>query len=187
MHRHEKEEAMPSLIFLLGLFAALRLLGIVASLIFVARSGLGKIRGVLVSAGWLALLSCGKQEPSVPANQVANQESELSKFSRSLLPNEYGAAAGSGPQTLVLPSTYGKRTGDLDEMVRDRAIRALVIINPIDFFYVSGRPHGIQFESLQEFEKFANQKLRTGKLPIRVVFLPVRPDQLEIALTEGVG
>ena len=42
-------------------------------------------------------------------------------------------------------------------------------------------------ESLDEFEKFANQKLKTGKLPVRVVFLPMRPDQVEAALTEGLG
>jgi len=72
-------------------------------------------------------------------------------------------------------------------MVKARAIRALVTINPIDFFYLSGRPHGIQYESLQEFEKFVNQKLKTGKLPVRVVFLPMRPDQVEAALTQGLG
>jgi membrane-bound lytic murein transglycosylase MltF len=72
-------------------------------------------------------------------------------------------------------------------MVKERAIRALVIIDPIGFFYLSGRPHGIQYESLEEFEKFANQKLKTGKLPVRVVFLPMRPDQVEAALTQGVG
>lgn len=72
-------------------------------------------------------------------------------------------------------------------MVSARVIRALVVIDPINFFYLSGRPHGIQFESLQEFEKFVNQKLNTGRLPVRVVFLPLRPDQLEAALTQGLG
>jgi len=43
------------------------------------------------------------------------------------------------------------------------------------------------FEALQEFEKFANQKLQTGKLPVRVVFLPMRPDQLEAGLAQGLG
>ena len=41
--------------------------------------------------------------------------------------------AKSGP--LVLPTSFGRRTGDLDEMVKDRRIRALVVINPIGFFY----------------------------------------------------
>ena len=145
-------------------------------------------KGVLAAAGWLALMSCGRLQTTSPAQQTPRQESsEISGFSKSLFPNEYGAATPPGYWKLVLPSTYGKRTGDLDEMVKERAIRALVIIDPIDFFYLAGRPHGIQFESLQEFEKFANQKLNTGKLPVRVVFLPIRPDQLEAALTQGFG
>jgi ABC-type amino acid transport substrate-binding protein len=43
------------------------------------------------------------------------------------------------------------------------------------------------YEALEEFQKFANQKLNTGKLDIKVTFLPMRLDQLEAALTEGVG
>jgi membrane-bound lytic murein transglycosylase MltF len=72
-------------------------------------------------------------------------------------------------------------------MVKARTIRALVLVNPISFFYQDGRPQGIQFEALQEFEKFVNQQLKTGNLPIKVVFLPMRPDQLEAALTQGLG
>jgi membrane-bound lytic murein transglycosylase MltF len=136
------------------------------------RSGQHRTRRILIFAVWLALVACEKQQTS--------------EASRSLLPDEYDATA-SDHRTLVLPASFGKRTGDLDEMVKARAIRALVIIDPIGFFYLSGRPHGIQYESLLEFEKFANQKLNTGKLPVRVVFLPMRPDQLEAALTQGLG
>ena len=137
------------------------------------RSGQHRMPRILVAAAWLALVACEKQQTS--------------EASRSLLTDEYGATAASDHKTLVLPAGFGKRTGDLDEMVKARAIRALVIIDPIGFFYLSGRPHGIQYESLLEFEKFANQRLNTGKLPVRVVFLPMRPDQLESALTQGLG
>jgi ABC-type amino acid transport substrate-binding protein len=43
------------------------------------------------------------------------------------------------------------------------------------------------YEALEEFQKFANQKLKTGKLQVKVTFLPTRIDQLEAALTEGLG
>ena len=43
------------------------------------------------------------------------------------------------------------------------------------------------YEALEEFQKFANQKLKTGKLDVKVTFLPMRPDQIEAALTQGVG
>jgi membrane-bound lytic murein transglycosylase MltF len=112
---------------------------------------------------------------------------EVSETSRVPLPDEYGGRAEPVHRTLVLPTTFGKRTGDLDEMVKQRTIRALVTIDPISFFYLSGRPHGIQCELLQEFEKFANQKLKTGKLPVGVVFLPMRLDQVEDALIQGLG
>jgi ABC-type amino acid transport substrate-binding protein len=147
------------------------------------RFGNHRMLRILVSAGWLALGACERRQTTVPPEPT----SEASEASRSLLPNEYSTTAESGNRTLVLPESFGKRTGDLDEMVKARAIRALVIIDPIGFFYLSGRPHGIQYESLQEFETFANQKLKTGKLPVRVVFLPMRPDQLEAALTQGLG
>jgi membrane-bound lytic murein transglycosylase MltF len=184
---------MPLLIFFMLLFIAVRWIRItgVTTLVSVAPLGAAKIvdyKLILISAACLVLVACEQHPAAVPAKQRPNPEtSEAFKLSTSLFPNEYGATTESGHRTLVLPLNYGKRTGDLDEMVKQRAIRALVIINPIDFFYLSGRPHGIQYDSLQAFEKFLNRKLNTGKLPVRVVFLPMRPDQLEAALTQGLG
>jgi membrane-bound lytic murein transglycosylase MltF len=43
------------------------------------------------------------------------------------------------------------------------------------------------YEALQAFEKFTNQKLKSGTLNVNVTFLPVRPDQAEAALTQGMG
>ncbi len=43
------------------------------------------------------------------------------------------------------------------------------------------------YEALEELQKFANQKLKTGKLDVKVTFLPMRVDQVEAALNEGVG
>jgi membrane-bound lytic murein transglycosylase MltF len=72
-------------------------------------------------------------------------------------------------------------------MVEARNIRALVILNPISFFYDKGQPRGVMYEGLEEFQKFVNQKLKTGKLQVKVTFLPMRVDQIEAALTQGVG
>jgi membrane-bound lytic murein transglycosylase MltF len=135
--------------------------------------GHGRTLRILAASGWLAFVACKKPQTTVPAEQM--------------LPNEYDGRAEPVHRTLALPTTFGKRTGDLDEMVKQRTIRALLTIDPINFFYLSGQPHGLQYELLQEFEKFANQKLRTGKLPLRVVFLPMRLDQMEDALTQGLG
>jgi membrane-bound lytic murein transglycosylase MltF len=136
---------------------------------------------LLVSAGCLGLPGCNKTKtaPQGSANRA--------EASPSLFTEEYGPEPEANPKILTLPTDFGKRTGDLDEMARERTIRALVIINPIGFFYLAGRPRGMQYEALEELQKFVNRKLKTGRLPIKVVFLPMRPDQLADALAEGLG
>ena len=91
------------------------------------------------------------------------------------------ASAGS------LPLNFERHTDDLDAMVKRRTIRALVLYSRSGFFYVNGRPQGIYYEALRAFEQSVNEKLHTGKQPVQVTFIPVRPDQVEKALTEGVG
>ncbi len=66
------------------------------------------------------------------------------------------------------------------------SIRALVLYSRSGFFYVDGKPEGISYEALQYFEQFVNQKLRSRQ-HIQVTFIPVRPDQLEPYLNEGIG
>jgi hypothetical protein len=39
-----------------------------------------------------------------------------------------------------------------------RNIRALVIINPVNFFYTGGHPMGVDYEALRELEKYVNDK-----------------------------
>ncbi len=72
-------------------------------------------------------------------------------------------------------------------MVKRRNIRALVLLNPISFFYDQGRPKGIMYEALEELQTFVNKKLKTGTLSVNVTFLPTSPAQIEAALTEGLG
>src|SRR5271169_4763247 len=43
------------------------------------------------------------------------------------------------------------------------------------------------YEALEEFQKFANQRLKTGKLQVKVTFLPMRGDQIEAPLAGGMG
>ena len=88
---------------------------------------------------------------------------------------------------MVLPSPYGIHTDDLDAMMKRRYIRAIVIINPIGFFYSKGHPMGAMYEALRELEKYVNDKYKTGKFPVKVTFIPLRPDQVEEALHRGVG
>jgi membrane-bound lytic murein transglycosylase MltF len=91
-------------------------------------------------------------------------------------------ASGAG-----LPLNFERHTDDLDAMVKRGTIRALVLYSRSGFFYVNGRPQGIYYEALRAFEQSVNEKLHTGKHPVQVTFIPVRPDQVEKALTQGVG
>ncbi len=129
----------------------------------------------------LGLIACGKKAESPASTEQAQQQA---------------APAGpvSSPDEPPAPSSdikfgpvFARRTGDLDEMAKKRNIRALVLLNPISFFYDKGQPRGVMYEAMEEFQKFANQKLKTGKLQVKVTFLPMRVDQIEAALTQGVG
>jgi membrane-bound lytic murein transglycosylase MltF len=107
-------------------------------------------------------------------------------------PSTHSAAASTSktpPQSATsgLPVNFERHTGDLDAMVKAKNIRALVLYSHSSFFYVNGKPEGIYYEALRDFEQFVNQKLHTGKQHVEVTFIPVRPDQLESYLIEGVG
>jgi len=64
--------------------------------------------------------------------------------------------------------------GDLDEMDQRRVVRALVTFNRASFFFDNGRPRGMTYDALVDFEKFLNRELHpkdtTGKEKINVVF-----------------
>ncbi|MGA7916414.1 MAG: lytic transglycosylase F [Candidatus Acidiferrales bacterium] len=95
--------------------------------------------------------------------------------------------ASQSAASLQLPITFERRLGDLDGMVKRREIRALVVPSHSGFFFDKAHPRGIYYEALDEFQSFVNSKLRTGNLKINVTFIPVRPEQLERALLQGVG
>jgi membrane-bound lytic murein transglycosylase MltF len=72
-------------------------------------------------------------------------------------------------------------------MIQRRNIRALVLINPIGFFYTDGQPMGAIYQGLTALQDSVNEKFKTGALKVSITFIPVRPDQLEAALSQGVG
>jgi hypothetical protein len=120
-------------------------------------------------------IACGKKVEPTAGTETAKQPTSSALAVSS--PDEPPAPASG----TTFPQAFGRRTGDLDEMVKSRNIRALVILNPISFFYDKGQPRGVMYEALEEFQKFANKKLNTGKLQLKVTFLPMRVDQIEAA------
>jgi membrane-bound lytic murein transglycosylase MltF len=105
-----------------------------------------------------------------------------------VLPPTSAEAAAPPSEDVSLPLNFERHTGDLDEMVKRRTIRALVILDPLGFFYDDGMPRGAMYEALATFQNFVNERLhRDPTEKVEVTFLPVRLDQLEAALTAGMG
>lgn len=95
------------------------------------------------------------------------------------------ATAGSLDETLPIPMAPWK--GDLDGMAKRRVIRALVVYSKMLYFVDRGTQLGASYEGLKLFEKFVNERRRTGDVPVRVVFYPVRREQIIPMLREGRG
>ena len=77
--------------------------------------------------------------------------------------------------------------GDFDGMAKRRIIRALVVYSKTFYFLDQGRQRGATYELLKQFEKLINKKLKTKTLKFRVLFIPVRRDQLIPWLIDGRG
>jgi membrane-bound lytic murein transglycosylase MltF len=76
-------------------------------------------------------------------------------------------------------------TGDLDQMVERRLIRAGVVFNRTQYFIDRGTQRGIVYESLRLFEEELNRRMKTGKLPVKVAFVPLPRNALFTALAQG--
>ena len=76
-------------------------------------------------------------------------------------------------------------TGDLDELVKRRVIRVAVTFNRTHYFIDKGQERGLTYEWLKIFEDELNKDLKTGKLKVHVVMVPMSRDQLYPALSSG--
>jgi membrane-bound lytic murein transglycosylase MltF len=90
-----------------------------------------------------------------------------------------------------LQARVAPHTGDVDEMDKRRLVRALVSFNKTSFFFDNGRPRGMTYDALMDFEKFLNRKLhpndRTGKDKIRIVLVPSTSARVAADLLNGNG
>ena len=87
----------------------------------------------------------------------------------------------------LIPGAAERWTGDFDSMTERRMIRVLVVHNKMSFFLDKGQQRGATHDLFIAFEQFVNERLKSGTLKTRVVFIPVRRDRLIPALLEGKG
>ncbi len=125
----------------------------------------------------LLLIACDKKDATLQAGTDRTRQQAVAP----------SPTSSTETKALLLPLHFEQHTGDLEEMVKRHNIRALVILNPIGFFYDKGRPRGAIYESLEEFQRFANRRLKTGRVQLKVTYLPVAQPQAEAALSEGMG
>jgi membrane-bound lytic murein transglycosylase MltF len=137
------------------------------------------IRLVTVLASTAAVLA-----PFAPMSSHADAWPELNQQATAATPQQN---ASQSTASLEMPITFPRHLGDLNGMAKRRQIRALVVPSRSGFFYDKGHPRGIFYEAMEEFQRFANLKLKTGSLKIHVIYIPVRGEQMQTALLEGVG
>lgn len=80
-----------------------------------------------------------------------------------------------------------KWTGDFEDMTQRRLIRVLVVYNKMMFFFDKGQLRGTTYDLFMEFEKFINERTKSGTLKTKVIFIPVNRDRLLPALLDGEG
>ena len=127
---------------------------------------------------------CSSPSPEAPASSAAASGSPaLPKTEEEPLPPEsspYDALPAEARSVLDRPFT-----GDADEMVKRRLIRAGVVYNRTQYFIDHGVQRGMSYEALRLFEEEINKRLKTGLLKVHVAIVPLSRDQLFPALTEG--
>ena len=111
-----------------------------------------------------------------------------------VLAQKQGPQKAAGETLTIDPAAMQKPwTGDLDGMIERRVIRVLTVSSKTFYFGDKGTQRGIVVDYFRVFENELNKKLAADKklknknLKVRVVFIPVRRDQLLPGLVAGKG
>ncbi len=126
-----------------------------------------------------ALVSCGKPDQPEPTGKpVAGEggQTEKTRETQSVSTTDLPAQ---------FESVWKPWTGDFDGMVERRMVRVLVVFSGHLFYFDQGRPRGITYELLQEFERFINRRLNRRSLSVQVIAIPVTRDRLIPELLAG--
>jgi membrane-bound lytic murein transglycosylase MltF len=130
----------------------------------------------------LAASSCSQHKAAPPGSTSSEAASAAGTASEAAVPAERPLEA--------LPEDLRNRankvfTGDLDDMVKRRIIRAGVPFNRTFFFIDKGQPRGLSYEYMMMFEDKLNQQYKTGNERVHVLMLPMPRDALLPALAAG--
>jgi membrane-bound lytic murein transglycosylase MltF len=145
-------------------------------------------------AAVLSATSCASPTPDASSTPAAASASAPSSpaaagSTASAANGKTGDPEGASPYD-ALPGPVRQQldrsfTGDLEELVKHRLIRAGVVFNRTQYFIDRGTQRGIVYDSLRLFEEQLNRRLKTGELKVHVAFVPLQRNQLFSSLREG--
>ena len=78
-------------------------------------------------------------------------------------------------------------TGDFDKLLERRMIRVLVPYSRSLYFNDRGHERGLAANLVREFERYVNQKYKTGRRPLTVYMIPTTRDRLLQHVSSGLG
>lgn len=87
---------------------------------------------------------------------------------------------------LLTAPTWAAKPAARPAAVSVTQVRVLVALGPSTYFFSGGRPHGVEYAWLLEFEKYINHG-KDKAHQIKLQFIPVEPGELIPALIEGRG
>jgi membrane-bound lytic murein transglycosylase MltF len=132
-----------------------------------------------------------EQMRKITSSQHAVTPMRLSLAAIALLIGFSTGVCASEPGTPMAPSRLEARingekwTGDLDGIAKRRILRILVAPSALGFYFNGTEMQGALYEFGLELEKDLNKKLKTGDLPIYVVYIPVARQEMLSKLAAG--
>jgi len=105
----------------------------------------------------------------------------------SFVPPVLAADTAPAAEVRKLSTANKPWTGDFDAAVQRRMIRMLVPYSRTLYFNDKGRERGLTADVAREFERYVNQKYKTGKRPLTVYIIPTTRDKLLQGLVDGLG
>ena len=147
---------------------------------------------IMVFLFGLILCACQEREAAqAPAQRSTGQTPVQSSGQGSGQTPAQSSAQDQNTDLQDLQIRLAPHEGDIDEMEKRRTVRALVCFNKTGFFFDKGRPRGMTYDALRDFETFLNRKLhpkdRTGKEKIQVVLVPTTTASVASDLLNGNG
>ena len=135
-----------------------------------------ELAAVLLAGAVVAVTACGEDKPAAQKPQPIEQAD-----SHCRLPSSNPQLPPSVREAVLKPFT-----GDLDEIVKRRAVRIGVTFNRTFYFVDRGVQRGIAYEYGQLMEERLNKRFKTGTSnKIHVIFVPLPREMLLSALVDG--